>query len=228
MLIEDAAHAPGALYRGRNCGTMGDIGCFSFFTNKNLSIGEGGMFVTKDENVDRQARYLRSHGMTTLTLDRHKGRAVSYDVITPGLNYRLDEIKAALGLVQLEKLPGGNLARERLVMEYCHKLQDVEGILLPFKDLPDRSPAYHIFPILLEKEIDRNTIVQSLKEDGVQASIHYPDFHDFSAHKGLELEETPTASDISRRELTLPLYPTMKISDVGVVCGALKKSLRKG
>lgn len=228
MLIEDAAHAPGAAYKGRQCGTMGNIGCFSFFTNKNLSFGEGGMFVTRDENVDRQARYLRSHGMTSLTLDRHKGRAISYDVIRPGLNYRLDEMRAALGLVQLQKLPEGNLARERLVMEYRQRLQDVEEILLPFMDLPQRSSAYHIFPILLEKDMDRNTIVLSLKKDGIQASIHYPDFHDFSAYKDLKLDKTPIASDIARRELTLPLYPTMTLSDVGTVCEALKKALRKG
>ncbi len=228
MLIEDAAHAPGAAYSGRKCGTMGDIGCFSFFTNKNLSLGEGGMFVTRDENVDRQARYLRSHGMTSLTLDRHKGRAISYDVICPGLNYRLDEMRAALGLVQLQKLPEGNLARERLVLDYRHQLQDVEEIQLPFLDLPGRSSAYHIFPILLENDIDRNTLVLSLKENGIQASIHYPAFHDFTAYKELKIDETPIASDIANRELTLPLYPTMTSSDVEIVCEALKKALRKG
>ena len=228
MLIEDAAHAPGATFKGRKCGTMGDIGCFSFFTNKNLSLGEGGMFVTRDENVNRQARYLRSHGMTALTLDRHKGRAISYDVIRPGLNYRLDEIRAALGLVQLKKLPESNLARKRLVIEYRQRLQDVQEILLPFMDLPQRSSAYHIFPILLKKDMDRNAIVKSLKEDGIQASIHYPAFHDFSAYKHITLDETPIASDISRRELTLPLYPTMTLSDLSTVCEALKKALRKG
>lgn len=88
-LIEDAAHAPGADYKSRLCGTIGDIGCFSFFTNKNLSIGEGGMFVTRSEELHEKGRHLRSHGMTTLTLERYKGRSVSYDVVQPGLNYRM-------------------------------------------------------------------------------------------------------------------------------------------
>jgi dTDP-4-amino-4,6-dideoxygalactose transaminase len=99
-------------------GTFSDVGCFSFFSNKNLSIGEGGMFVTRDQELDRKGKLLRSYGMTALTLDRHKGRAISYDVVQPGLNYRMDEIRATLGLVQLEKLSAANSARKRLVQLY--------------------------------------------------------------------------------------------------------------
>src|SRR5690606_94774 len=103
-LIEDCAHAPGATFRGRAVGTFGAFGCWSFFTNKNLSVGEGGMVTTCQPELGKQIRYLRSHGMTTLTLDRHKGRAITYDVVRPGLNYRIDEMRAALGRVQLKKL----------------------------------------------------------------------------------------------------------------------------
>jgi len=227
-LIEDVAHAPGAKFDGKFCGTIGDIGCFSFFTNKNLSIGEGGMVVTKDEAIHQELRLLRSHGMTSLTLDRHKGRATSYDVVRPGLNYRMDEIRAALGLVQLEKLAKGNLAREKLFGEYRRWLYDVKGIHVPFINVFDRTSAYHIFPILLGREIDRNHVIQSLKADGVQSSIHYPAFRAFSAYQGLWSDGTPIALDISARELTLPLYPTMQFSDVNMVCNSLKNALRKG
>src|SRR5690606_22873408 len=103
-LIEDVAHAPGATYKGIRCGNFGDISAFSFFTNKNLSVGEGGMVIAKNEEINTTLKFLRSHGMSTLTLDRHKGRAITYDVLQPGLNYRMDEMRAALGLVQLEKL----------------------------------------------------------------------------------------------------------------------------
>ncbi len=123
-LIEDAAHAPGADHGGRACGTIGHVGCFSFFTNKNLSVGEGGMFVTRSKELHEKGRYLRSHGMTALTLDRHKGRSTSYDVILPGLNYRMDEIRAAIGLVQLAKLPEANRRRMQLV-EYYRALRAV-------------------------------------------------------------------------------------------------------
>ena len=100
-LIEDVAHAPGAEYKGQKCGTFGDISCFSFFTNKNLSVGEGGMVITNSDALNQKVKFLRSHGMSTLTLDRHKGRAITYDVLQPGLNYRMDEMSAALGVIQL-------------------------------------------------------------------------------------------------------------------------------
>ena len=97
-VIEDAAHAIGATSGGRACGTFGRLGCFSFFSNKNLPIGEGGMIVTDDDDLAAQVRLLRSHGMTTLTWDRHRGHASSYDVLLPGFNYRLDEIRASMAL----------------------------------------------------------------------------------------------------------------------------------
>src|SRR5256886_7432942 len=102
-VLEDAAHAPGASFQGRMCGTLGQAGCFSFFSNKNLPVGEGGMIVTGDEELAKQLRLLRSHGMTTLTWDRHRGHASSYDVVLAGFNYRLDEVRAAGGIVQLSR-----------------------------------------------------------------------------------------------------------------------------
>src|SRR5213079_2626339 len=107
-VIEDAAHAPGGRYRGRPCGSLGAIGCFSFFANKNLAMGEGGMVVTQDDALAEQIRLYRSHGMTTLTWDRHRGHASSYDVVNAGYNYRLDELHAALGRAQLGKLERNN------------------------------------------------------------------------------------------------------------------------
>jgi dTDP-4-amino-4,6-dideoxygalactose transaminase len=225
ILIEDVAHAPGATYKGRACGTMGDIGCFSFFSNKNLSIGEGGMFVTGNSDIHQKARYLRSHGMTTLTLDRHKGRAISYDVAQPGLNYRMDEIRAALGLVQLEKLPENNLQRGRLVQRYNEKLQNVAGITIPFLDLQEIESVYHIFPLLLDATVDRVVVIEALKKAGIQSSIHYPSFRTFTAYQDVNFPATPLADEISSRELTLPLFPTMTFEQVDLVVGSLLKAL---
>jgi dTDP-4-amino-4,6-dideoxygalactose transaminase len=225
-LIEDVAHAPDAKYKGRNCGSFGEYGCFSFFTNKNLSIGEGGMLVTKDENLAQQARYFRSHGMTALTLDRHKGRAISYDVAQSGLNYRIDEMRSALGLIQLEKLKDANEQRKRLVERYIDRLKDNRKISIPFLDLPNIESVYHIFPILLDVEIDRVWLIGKLKEDGIQSSIHYPAFKDFTAFKDIGLNSAPIAEEIATRELTLPLYPTMSFDEVDLVCGSLNEILR--
>src|SRR5262245_36660725 len=117
-VVEDAAHAPGATWRGRACGTLGLAGCFSFFANKNLPVGEGGMVVTDDDEVAGRLRLLRSHGMTTVTWDRHRGHASSYDVVTAGFNYRLDEMRAAVGLVQLRRLTQENASRGCIAARY--------------------------------------------------------------------------------------------------------------
>lgn len=223
-LVEDCAHAPGATYNGRSVGTFGDLGCWSFFTNKNLSVGEGGMVTTLSPELDRQVRYLRSHGMTTLTLDRHKGRAITYDVVRPGLNYRIDEMRAALGLVQLAKLPGANAARKRIVHRYRDAFSSLGGLVVPFPPSPDREPSYHIFPVLLPPDMDRVRVIEHLKEQGVQSSIHYPAIHEFSAYAGMELGDTPIADEVSRRELTLPLYPGMSDEDVETVISAFRSS----
>jgi len=110
-VIEDAAHAVGSELNGRKLGTWGDAGCFSFFSNKNITTGEGGMVVTNDDAVAEQLRILRSHGMTTLTWDRHQGHAWTYDVVALGYNYRIDEIRSALGRVQLGRLEQNNSRR---------------------------------------------------------------------------------------------------------------------
>lgn len=224
-LIEDAAHAPGADYRGRTCGTLGDIGCFSFFTNKNLSIGEGGMYVTSRQDLHEKGRHLRSHGMTSLTLDRYAGRCISYDVIQPGLNYRMDEFRAAIGLVQLEKLPQANRHRGELVERYRELLSEVRRIHVPFRRYDMGGPSFHIFPILLDGSVDRTAVIEGLKEQGIQSSIHYPAFQEFTAYREANLSDTPIASDISRRELTLPLFSTMTLDQVEYVCATLTRLL---
>jgi len=224
-VIEDCAHAPGASYKGRKLGTWGDIGCFSFFTNKNLSIGEGGMFVTASSTLDQAAKRLRSHGMTTLTLDRYKGRAISYDVVRAGLNYRLDEIRAALGLAQLKKLEEANKKRGELTHYYVKKLQSIEKLTIPFRDMMSGNNAFHIFPVLLDDSVDRTRLIMKLREAGVETSIHYPAFSSFSAYGDFDPASTPIANAISERVLTLPLHPKMTYDDVDYVVGHLSEAL---
>jgi dTDP-4-amino-4,6-dideoxygalactose transaminase len=222
-LIEDVAHAPGATYKGQACGTFGEYGCFSFFTNKNLSVGEGGMISSKSKELDQQAQYYRSHGMTALTLERHKGRAITYDITQSGLNYRIDEIRSSLGLVQLDKLNDANAQRKLLVERYIENLKEIPNITIPFLELTNIESAYHIFPILLDKEIDRVAFIGKLKAEGIQSSVHYPAFKDFTAFKDIGLNTVPIAEDIALRELTLPLYPTMSFDEVDLVSDSLKK-----
>lgn len=227
-LIEDCAHAPGAKYKGRSVGTFGDVNCYSFFTNKNLSVGEGGMVTTLSPELDQELKYLRSHGMTTLTLDRHEGRAISYDVIRPGLNYRIDEMRAALGLVQLEKLEHAHQQRASIVARYNAAFKDIDGLVIPFLNLKDCLSVYHIYPVMLPVRCDRLKVIAALKAEGVQSSIHYPTFQEFTAYKDMSLGETPITAEISKRELTLPLYPTMTDEEVEIVIAAFKKAILLG
>ena len=219
-LIEDCAHAPGGDYKGRKLGTFGEVSAWSFFTNKNLSVGEGGMVVTRDAALFQTCKNLRSHGMTVASFDRMKGRAATYDVVEPGLNYRIDEMRAALGLVQLAKLAEANASRRHLTDRYFSRLDKQAGLTVPFRHFDRGFPTWHILPVLLNAGVDRQSVIDGLKRAGVQSSIHYPAIQEFTAYRDC-LGEVPLAREISKRELTVPLYPTMTDADVDWVCDAL-------
>lgn len=223
-LIEDCAHTPGADYKGQPLGTFGDISAFSFFTNKNLSVGEGGMVVTKSEELLKKLKGLRSHGMSVPSFDRFKGRAISYDIEAPGLNYRIDEMRSALGLIQLAKLDKANEARTNLVNHYYKRLDGEKKIILPFRNFTRGKPNFHIMPIMLDESLDRIKVIESMKADGIQTSIHYPAIQNFTAYQGI-VNSTPLAEFVTEHELTLPLYPTMTIEEVDLVCDALLKGI---
>ena len=225
-LIEDCAHAPGGSYKGRKLGTFGEVSAWSFFTNKNLSVGEGGMVVTRDTVLFQKCKNLRSHGMTVASFDRMAGRASTYDVIEPGLNYRLDEMRAALGLVQLGKLGDSNKSRHELTARYFARLDKTPRLSVPFRYFDRGTPTWHIMPILLDVGVDRQKVIDGLKDAGVQSSVHYPAIQEFTAYRDCR-GVVPLAREISARELTLPLYPTMTEAQVDYVCDALEKVLNQ-
>ena len=225
MLIEDAAHAPGASLAGKHCGTWGDMGCFSFFANKNMTTGEGGMITTNSDELAEKLKLMRSHGMTTLTLDRHRGRAYSYDVVELGYNYRLDEMRAALGLVQLEQLADWNNSRRRLVQFYRSLLEEVPDAVVPFADFNTAQASCHIMPVVLDAGIDRHDVMRKMRGDGIQTSIHYPAIHTFSYYRDKYPTDLPLTEDIASRQLTLPLYPTMTEDQVSRVIAKLSDAV---
>jgi dTDP-4-amino-4,6-dideoxygalactose transaminase len=222
-VIEDSAHAPGSRWSGRACGTIGDIGCFSFFSNKNLPIGEGGMVVTDNDDLAERLRLLRSHGMTRLTWDRHRGHASSYDVVVPGLNYRLDEVRAALGIVQLGFLSEENAARARLGRLYGEALDGVNGYTMAFAGrLGDASSAHHLAVALAPDGDSRDGIRAQLAERRIQTSVHYPPIHTFSAYRNLEpARPLPRTEDAASRLLTLPLFASMTDDQLAMVVEGL-------
>lgn len=226
-VIEDAAHALGAEYEGKKCGTIGDIGCFSFFPNKNMTTGEGGMIVTNRDDLAEKIKVIRSHGMTSLTWDRHRGHAYSYDVIALGFNYRIDEVRSAIGLTQLKKLDGNNTRRKNIVERYREELKEVKGVTIPFSNCRGK-PSHHIFPILLNSNINRKSFIDKLKDKGVQTSIHYPPIHLFDYYRlRFRYKEgiLPLTEEVTKREVTLPLYPAMGDRDIKWVARCVREVL---
>lgn len=228
FVIEDAAHAPGASLNGQKAGVWGDVGCFSFFSNKNLSTGEGGMITTHRQDIAEKIRVLRSHGMTALTWDRHQGHAWSYDVVTLGYNYRLDELRSAIGRVQLRKLEANNRRRKALVDYYRQRLRkEVPEVSIPFSEHPGRS-AYHLMPALLPLGVSRVEFMEAMKRRGIQTSVHYPPVHKFSAYQGISLfhgGDLPLTENVAQREVTLPLYPMLTETQIDEVVLAIREAL---
>jgi dTDP-4-amino-4,6-dideoxygalactose transaminase len=221
-VIEDAAHAPGALWREQMCGTIGDVGCFSFFSNKNLPIGEGGMVVTDDDALAKRVRLLRSHGMTTLTWDRHRGHASSYEVVTSGFNYRLDELRATIALVQLGRLERQNAERARIVDLYRAALDGTNGLTMPFAPRSDVTSAHHLAVLLLPEGCERARFRASLVERGIQTSVHYPPIHRFRAYRTFATRRMlPRTEAVAERLVTLPLFPHMSNDQVWAVTEAV-------
>jgi dTDP-4-amino-4,6-dideoxygalactose transaminase len=226
-LIEDAAHAIGGkTATGRMLGSIGLAGCFSFFSNKNLSTGEGGLIATNDDHLARALRLRRSHGMTSLTWQRHQGKATGYDVLTAGHNLRVTELTAALALTQLEKLEHGNAARRRLWRRYVETFSahgELRVPLAPTGSDPNElaQAACHIFPLLAPNPEVRDRIRSRLTAVGIQTSHHYPPIHEFEfwshhmadAGTGKPRRPRVNSADITRREVTLPLYPSLSLAD---------------
>jgi dTDP-4-amino-4,6-dideoxygalactose transaminase len=228
-VIEDAAHAPGASLNNKAIGTWGALGCFSFFSNKNLSTGEGGMITTNHDDYAGKICLWRSHGMTTLTYDRHKGHAYSYDVVDLGFNYRIDEIRSALGIVQLGKLDTNNALRRLWTERYWQKLSNL-GVKLPFNEMQHSRTncisSYHIFPMLLPAGLNREAFIDRLREERIQTSIHYPPTHRFTYYMGRYGENAlPYTEEIADREVTLPLYPGMGEHQVDLVVETIQRAL---
>lgn len=235
-LIEDACHGVGGTYDGpgdndaivrRPVGALADVACYSFFSNKNIAIGEGGMVTTPHDEVAKKIRQLRSHGMTTLTWDRHRGHANTYDVIHHGYNYRLDEIRAALGTIQLQKLPANNRKRMQKFFEYKQRLGDLHNYVIPFAqhvDSPESNVGTaHLVVLVAPTNQARDGLREYLKARKIQTSLHYPAITTFSAFSAYANSNVPKSLDYAARALTLPMYPTLTESGIDEVCGHIRE-----
>jgi dTDP-4-amino-4,6-dideoxygalactose transaminase len=226
-VIEDCAHAPFARYRGADgvaaaVGTIGDLGCFSFFGNKNMTTGEGGMITTGREPLVRHLRSLRSHGLSRATWERHVGGdELGYEVEAVGYNYRLDELRSALGLCQLRKIDRLNRHRRTLVAAYREALAGMATVRVPFREHDLELASCHIMPVLVDGDVDR--VRRRLAERGIQTSKHYEPVGNFPTYRSAE---PSPSTELAKRLMTLPLGPHMTVDDVGVVAAALAEVTR--
>jgi len=223
-VIEDCAHAPLAHHVGadgsaRALGTLGAAGCFSFFGNKNMTTGEGGMLTTGDERLAARARLLRSHGMTTASYDRFRGHAHGYDVTALGFNYRLDDVRAAIGRAQLARLDELHARRRRVFSWYAEELSDVGRVSLPFggRDLAAATP--HILSIVVHEGAER--VRAGLTAAGIQTSRHYDLVTSFSVYRHAR-GTTPVAAGLEL--LTLPFGPALTREQVARVVAAIRRA----
>ena len=225
-LLEDAAHGLGGRVGGQRLGTFGLAGAFSFFSNKNLPVGEGGMVVTDDDEVAEQARLLRSHGMTSATWERFQGKTMSYDVVGLGFNYRIDEPRAALASARLGRLDEANGRRAELSEEYRRLLAGLDGVLVPMPGADSVESAHHLFTVVLDDELDRDAVRSTLADAGIETSIHYPPVHGFSIYRDPALE-LPETEGYARATITLPLFPELTEEQQGAVVEGLRSAVDK-
>jgi dTDP-4-amino-4,6-dideoxygalactose transaminase len=225
-IIEDACHGPLSEYDGKKLGTFGDFGCFSFFSNKNISTGEGGMLITNNTTLFERAKILRSHGMTSLSFERSKGHSTDYDVIELGYNYRMDDIRSSIGIVQLDKLEADLKKRAELRDYYVRQLSGIKDIIVPFTDYKFFSSNY-IFPIVLKNSnvAKRNRIREFLASNGIQTSVHYPAVHRFSIYSEFAVK-LPVTEYVTDNLITLPLFSKLSLDNIDYIKTTLEKALK--
>jgi dTDP-4-amino-4,6-dideoxygalactose transaminase len=227
ILIEDCAQAIGATVDdgGTQVGTVGQLGAFSFFSKKQLCVGEGGMVTTADEALAQRVRLLRSHALTSSTWDRHRGHDPAYDVVDIGFNFRLDEPRAALGLSRIARLEQAISARRELVRAYRERLRELPGLELAFDEQAVERSSHFAFPVLLPDRASRDRFRDQLKARRIQTTW-YPALHMFSEYRGLTPRGgLPRALEAAERHCALPLSPTMDDAALEAVVDAVRAAI---
>lgn len=232
IVIEDAAHALGARYRGRMIGSLSAFTCFSFYANKNVTTAEGGMVTTGDPTIDERLRRLRLHGLRHDAWQRFQTRRfMPSDVIEPGFKYNMPDLAAALGLAQLPKLESFLEAREKIARRYDEAFADLPVRTQPRPSNGDRH-ALHLYVLILEPgrfRVHRNAIIEALRAENIGAALHYRALHTHPYYREKyhhRPEDFPEALRVGEHILSLPLTPAMNDQDVDDVIRAVHKVLR--
>jgi dTDP-4-amino-4,6-dideoxygalactose transaminase len=231
-LIEDAAHAFPTKFCNRFIGSFGDITCFSFYANKTITTGEGGMLVTDDENIYDRAKIMRLHGIDRDIWERFTTNKSTweYDVVAPGFKYNMPDINAAIGLAQLEKVIFFRYQRQRCAEYYLRELKNISSIDLPICNGPLENHSWHLFPIIIKPEapLTRSEFIQTMADNGIGTSVHYKPLHRMTYYKetyDLKPEDFPNTERIWNGTVSLPIYPDLKDNELEYICQTIKRIL---
>ena len=226
-VVEDCAHAVGTFHKSKHVGTLGNTGCFSFYPTKNITTAEGGMVTTNSKEIAEKVRQLRSHGMTKSLKSRYSSEYPwVFDIVEPGYNYRLDEIRSALGITQLKRIKKINELRKKASLYYHKNLQNIPGIILPDM-VTDRSHSYHLYTIRVTKpfKLSRNYLYKKLKDNGIRTTVYWMPIHEYAAYskfakKSSIVNTTNTYDEI----LALPLFPNISKKHQDAVIKVIKST----
>jgi len=228
-VVEDCAHAVGTFHKSKHVGTIGNTGCFSFYPTKNITTAEGGMVTTNSKVIAEKVRQLRSHGMTKSLKSRYSSEYPwIFDIVEPGYNYRLDEIRAALGVTQLKRIKKINELRKKASLYYHKNLKNIPGLILPDM-VRDRSHSYHLYTIRVTKpfKLSRNQLYKKLKNNGIRTTVYWMPIHEYAAYRKFSKKSSVVnTTKIYDEILALPLFPNISKKHQDAVIKVIKSSYR--
>jgi dTDP-4-amino-4,6-dideoxygalactose transaminase len=231
-LIEDAAHAFPTRFNNQYIGSFGDITCFSFYANKTITSGEGGMIVTNHEDIYRRVKLMRLHGINHDVWDRFTSTNSSweYDIIAPGFKYNLSDLNAAIGLAQLERAEQMRYERQRCASFYLENLKGIHSLDLPLCHGPMEDHSWHLFPVVLKPDasVSRNEFIRKMADNGIGTSVHYKPLHRMKYYKetySINPVNFPNTEKIWQGTVSLPIYPDLRDSQLTFICKTIKKIL---
>ena len=225
-IIEDCAHALGSTYKNKKAGTLGEIGCFSFYATKVITTAEGGMISTCNRNIYDITKNLRSQAMSVQSNERERNSIWKYDITDLGYNYRLDEIRSSLGISQLIRINKSTSMRIKIAKYYDQKIEPIEGISIPTIK-KDRNHIYHLYTIKVNENycFNRDQLFKKLSDAGIGTSVQYYPLHLMSYYRkkySLDKSEFPNANILKDQVLCLPIYPKLTSKQLEYVIKKLK------
>lgn len=233
-VVEDAAHALPTRYKGRLIGSIGDVTCFSFYANKTITTGEGGMLCTDNDEIARRVKVMRLHGINRDVWDRFStGASWEYDIVAPGFKYNMPDVNAALGIHQLKKVEKFREKRQRIAQIYYDELGGVPGLILPKLLCSMEDHSWYLFMVLIDpdetaKGIDRDRFIAEMTRRDIGTSVHYKPLHRMTYYReryNLKPEMFPNAEWVYQRCVSLPMFSAMQDVQLEYVIDAVKEVL---